>query len=259
MIRKVFLLSIAVSTAIVVIFIQQFFSVNKPAKEYCKINNTIYTFKLPVSDDGKEGCVIELNIPDTTVSGRIIYKKLIGNDDWTEIRLVRNENLISMLPKQKPNTKLQYYIELNSKGKVFFLAHKKPVILRFQQEVPKFIQYPYMILMFLALVLSIYVGLLALLKIENYKKYSLYVFYLFLGGACVLNLIVFFISFHKLVVRFDANNDLTVYRNLLIFLFWLGVFYINRKKENRYISLFVSIITLLIFILPQNILFHWLL
>jgi hypothetical protein len=260
MLKKVVLLSIAVGLTIIAVFVQQFNSNNRPAKEYSNINGKVYSFKLPSVYEGKEGCLIEINIPDSSVSGSVFYKTLNSNDLWISKKLIRmNENLISLLPNQKPNGKLQYFIELKSFDRIYYLAHNNPVIVRFQEEPPKYILYPQVISLFLALIFSFYSGLLAIFKIDTYKKYSLLAYYFMLAGALILNILVFLVSFKSLYIKFEANNDLSVYRNLLLFLLWLLVFYINRKKEQRLITIIMSSLILLIFCLPQNVLFYWIL
>ncbi len=259
MIKKVTLLLVAAGIAVIAVFVQHFTSNDNPTKKYCNINNKVYCFKLTVYHEGKDGSVIEINIPDTAVTGVIFYKSLKANDIWISIKMIRlNETLITMLPNQKPNDKLQYYIELKSVGRKYFISQDNPVIVRFQNEVPKFILYPQIVLIFLALIFSCYVGLLVIFNIETYKKYSVLTFYLMLAGALILNLIVNLISFKSLFIKIEATNDLTLYRNLIIFLFWLLLFYVYRKKENRFVTFVISFVTLLFYCLPQSILFGWL-
>jgi hypothetical protein len=259
MLKKVILLSIAIGLTIIAVFIQQFTSNNRPVKEYTNINGKVYNIKLPVFYEGKEGCLIEINIPDSSVTGNVFYKTLNGRENWCPKRLIRmNENLISMLPNQKPNVKLQYYLELKSFKRSYYLAHSNPVIVRFQEEVPKYIIYPQVICIFLALILSCYAGLLAIFKLDTYKKYSLLAYYFMLAGALVLNLVVYVITFRTIFVKFEVYNDLTVYRNLLLYMFMLLIFNINRKNENRFFTCIISTLTLLVFCLPQNFLFYWL-
>ena len=104
MLKKVFLLAISIALAILAAFIQQFFVSDNPIKTNIEINKNFYTLKLPIVYEGLQECLIELPISDIDISGSIYYKVAKANDDWKTISLIRmNDNLVSILPAQKPN------------------------------------------------------------------------------------------------------------------------------------------------------------
>lgn len=257
MFKKVLLLSVSVGLAIIAVFIQQFFISDSPVKTSVEINGNSYTFGLPVVYEGDEECLIEMAIPDTSINGTLNYKIASSNDSWKNNPLIRmNDNLVNVVPRQKPNIKIEYYITLFYNGKSFDLPSDH-VILRFQKTVPKPIFYPYVLTLFLALIFACYTGSLAIYNINRYKKYAQITFYL-LTGCIILGLVVHLMSFRHLFLQFSPNNDLTFYKNLIIFLAWLGIYQLHKRKEYRYLTIAAAVLTLILFILPQHVVFSYL-
>jgi hypothetical protein len=258
MFQKVSLLLISVGLAIVAVFIQQFFISDNPVKADVQINGNKYTFKLPVFYEGDEECIIVLSIPDKGVKGSVSYKVASSNDKWKTNKLIRmNDNLVSVIPRQKPNIKIEYFITLASYSKTYTMPLGNPIYIRYQKMVPKPIFYPYVLTLFMALILACYTGFLTVYNINPFKKYIQLTFYLLICSI-VLGLIVHLISFRHLFLQLSPYNDLTFYKNLIIFLLWFGIYQLNKKKEYRFMTLAVAILTLLLYCTPQHIVFHYL-
>ena len=255
MFKKVTFLTIALGIAIIATIVQQFASHDRPYKAVIMINEQIYKLKLPVFHDGRNECLIELVIPDTTVTGAVFYKVLNSNEEWHQNKLIRmSDNLLSILPENKPNVKLQYYIMLYSKSSQYSLAKEELIVIRFQKEVPKYLQYPYVLLFFGSLIIACFAGMLTIKNIDSYKKYATLTFYLY-GAALFFGLIWHIYSFRHLFLQISPYNDLTFYKYLIVFLIWWGVYKLNQKKDWRYVTLAASIITLILYIIPPQIVF----
>jgi len=258
MFKKILFLAIAAIIAVISVFIQQFSSSDRPYNQEIQINSIDYSFKLPVYHEANEVCSIELLVPDTSVRGVLFYKLLKSKNDFKLINLIRmNEYLVSVLPHQKQNIKVQYYLQLNSAGKKYFIGKENPLIVRFQGVVPKYILFPHVVLMFVALIFSCFAGMLTFSHIDSYKKYASVTFFLFTLAALIFGLIIHLVSFRHLFVQVANYNDLTFYKNGIIFLLWLLVYYVNKKYEFKYLTLAVSIFTLILFCIPANIFFGW--
>ncbi len=257
MLKKVLFLAIALGITIIATFVQQFATYDRPYKATLMINEVIYTLKLPVVHDANNECLIELVIPDSTVQGEVFYKVLNSSEEWHTNKLIRmSDNLLSILPENKPNVKLQYYIMLYSKSSQFAIAKEDPIVIRFQKDVPKYLQYPYVLLFFGALMMACFAGLLTVYDIDSYKKYARITFYLF-SAAIFFAFIWHIVSFNHLFLRISHYNDLTFYKYLIIFLIWWGVYKINQKYELRYITLAASILTLILYSIPSQLVFDW--
>jgi hypothetical protein len=255
MFKKIILLAISCGLAIVAAFVQQAFISDNPVKTSIEINNTNYSFKLPVVNESDQECLIELAIPDTSIKGMIYYKVAKANDELKSLTFIRmNDNLVNILPYQKPNVKLEYFITLATHGITYKLPIDNPVVIRFQSSVPKIIYYPYTLALFLVLILSCYSGFLSAYNLNSIRKYVNLTFY-FMSGSIVLGLIVHILAFRHLFLQISPNNDLTYYKYLLVFLVWLGMYYLNKKKEHRFLILAASILTIILYCLPQHLVF----
>ena len=259
MLKKVLFLAIALGITIVATFIQQFSSYDRPYKAVIMINEEIYKLRLPVVHDANEECLIELNIPDTSVSGTIFFKVYQSNENWHSNNLIRmSDKLLNILPVTQPNVKMQYYIMLHSRSSQFAIAKEEPVVIRFQKEVPKYLLYPYVLLMFLALILSNFAGMLTVYNIDSYKKYIGITFYLFLA-TLVFGLIWHIISFRHFFMQISPYNDLSFFKYLIILGIWWGVYKISQKHDWRYLILSASVVTLVLYCIPAQLVFSWIL
>ena len=257
MIQKVLFLLIATALTIIATFVQQFSSSDRPYNTDIKINSKSYSLSLPVLHEGNEECLIEINLPDTTVKGNLVFKLLNSSEEWKSTNLIRmNDNLVNVLPIQNANIKISYYIELNSKGKTYYISKEKPIIVRFQETVPKYILFPQVMIMFLALIIACFSGLLSIFNADSYKKYANLTFYLFSGGV-FLSLLIHIIAFRHLLLQLLPYNDLSLYKNLIIFLIWFGLFKLNKKYDYRYLTLTATVFTLVLYCLPQHFIFGW--
>jgi hypothetical protein len=260
MFKKILFFGIAVALSILTVAVEQVLNNDFFYKNTIDIRNKTYSFNLPKVNSGEVDCIIELNIPDTAVHGKIFYKLYKSKNDWTSISLLRlNDKLVSILPYQKPNVKYAYYIELYSNKGVSTIGSKDSFyVVRFKGEVPKLISYTKTLIFFIALILSCYVGIYTMFNYENFLKYSRLVFYLLIAGI-ILDLTSFLIAYHHLFIVPSSVNDLSFYKNLIIFIVWGIVFYIQRDdKEKRIPVLIASLLTLILYCIPENNLFGFL-
>lgn len=255
MIKKVTFFLFSIGLAVIATFIQQLTSSDRPHKKYVVVNDTLLKVDMPVVHEGDD--ILSIVLPDTSIKAHIFYKRLNIDENWQKISCIRmGENLESVLPFHKPNIKIQYYVELLKEGKSYFVAKNNPVIMRFQDLAPKYLVFPYVIVMFVALVLVCFSGILAILKSDSYKKFVAFTFSLLIAGT-LLSLIIHLVTFKHLFVQISVYNDLSFYKNLLIMMFWLLLFYINRKYSVRSATFVVATITLLLYCLPQHFISKW--
>jgi hypothetical protein len=256
MIKKVTLLLFSVGLAIVATFIQQLTSSDRPHRKYVVVNDTLVKVVLPVVHEGDD--IISFVLPDTSIKAYIYYKQLNIDEHWDKITCIRmGENIESVFPFHKPNIKIQYFIELIKNGKSYFVAKNNPVVLRFQDLPPKYLMFPYVILMFIALTLACFSGILALMKSESYKKMVAVTFYLILSGT-LLSLVIHLVTFKHLLIQISVYNDISFYKNLGILVLWFSLFYLNKKYALKVATIAISFITLLLYCLPQHFISKWL-
>lgn len=213
----------------------------------------VYNLKLVRSHGGNTDCPVELNIADTSVSGTIKYKRYPTKDDWTTIELKRNgDKLTASLPHQPPAGKLEYLIELHKEGKTINNISESHVVIRFKGAVPDIVLIPHILLMFFAMLISNFAGLLA---IANHKRMVLYTnitLALIIVGGMILGPIMQLHAFGELWTGFPNGKDFTDNKTLIALIFWIFAFVVNRKKQNRWWIIAAAIVMLAIYMVPHS-------
>ncbi len=213
-----------------------------------------YFFKLPRSHGGESDCWLELEIPDTLITGELYFRRFPTNEDWQVTGFIRRkEKLVAFLPHQPPAGKLEYYLLLKRAGQVFREPYGEPVVIRFRGEVPAGIIIPHVLLMFLAMLFSNLALLLALFNFKQYRLYgSITMVILFIGGL-IFGPLVQKYAFGQWWTGFPLGFDLTDNKTLIAFVFWLIAVFGNIRKDRRYLTLLAAIVMLVIFSIPHSV------
>jgi hypothetical protein len=255
MFKKLLLLSISIAVAITASIYQQITGPEKPYNAELKVSGTLHNFKLPSVYEGDDECLIEIPISDSTIIGHIFYKKYNVNEQWKSLRLIRmNDNLVSIIPYEKPVIKVEYYLEFTSNNQKYYVFKEKPAVVRFQGKIPKIIHYPYVLLIFITLILTVFSAFLALYKLDSHSKYFNLSYLLFAIGT-VISAIIFFISMKHLYIAINQYNDLTFYKTLFVYAVFTIAYLANKKKNHIYYPIIVAAILLICYFVPQSVLF----
>ena len=222
-------------------------------KTQVTIDNQNYKFKLVRSHGGTTDCKILLGMPDKNVSGILVYKKYPTKDEWTQVELTRENDLLTgSLPNLLPAGKYEYKITLRKGVQNFELNDGKPVIIRFKGHVPEIILFPHIFFMFFAMFLGNVAGIMAVFKFKKYRFYTnITVIALFIGGM-ILGPVVQLYAFNELWAGIPFAWDLTDNKTLVAFLFWVLAFFMNRKKERPVYTIVASIVMLIVYSIPHS-------
>ena len=222
-------------------------------KTQVTIDNQNYKFKLVRSHGGTTDCKILLGMPDKNVSGILEYKKYPTKDEWTQVELTRENDLLTgSLPNLPPAGKYEYKITLRKGTQNFELNDGKPVIIRFKGHVPATILIPHIFFMFFAMFLGNVAGIMAVFKFKKYRFYTnITVIALFIGGM-ILGPVVQLYAFNELWAGIPFAWDLTDNKTLVAFLFWVLAFFMNRKKERPVYTIVASIVMLIVYSIPHS-------
>lgn len=217
------------------------------------INQSSYHISLLRTHGGDENFPVELEIPDTSIYGKIFFKRYPTNDDWQSADLKREGNfLLGFLPHQPPAGKLAYYLKLFSSGETVDVSKESPVIIRFKGSVPKVILYPHVFFMFFAMLLSTLATLLALGKHKRFRFYgNITLVALFIGGL-ILGPMVQYHAFCDAWTGIPFGWDLTDNKTLISFLVWLMAVIANRKTERPAFTILAGVVLLLIYSIPHS-------
>lgn len=212
-----------------------------------------YNLKLKRSHGGTSDCKIELNIPDSVVTGTINYRKFPTRDNWASVAMFREGScLVALLPNQPPAGKLEYKIELSAGALKYSLNNGDSVIVRFKGDVPAAVLIPHILLMFIAMLLSNLAGVMALFRYKKYKVYGWATLITLFAGGLILGPVVQWYAFGEFWTGIPFAWDLTDNKTLFAFLFWILACFMNRRKEKPVYTLLASLVMLAVYSIPHS-------
>lgn len=227
-----------------------------PVKGEVSIQGTPIRYRFLRSETVGTDAKVSIQVPDTTVTGFVKYRRLNSSDEWTAVDFSREENtLVAFLPEQPPAGKLIYYVTLTGKDGPVSVTGDKPVILRYKGDVPGWILLPHIVLMFLAMLLSNRAGLEALDRNGHYYRYLVWTIGLFFVGGFVLGPLMQKYAFGAYWTGIPLGTDLTDNKTLIAMLGWIWAWFKNRKgKAGRGWVIFAFVLMLAIYLIPHSLL-----
>ena len=224
-----------------------------PKRMSLTTENTIYKVRLVRSHGGDADCPLKFNIANNEISGTVTYKRYHTNDEWLSAELKRDgEFLVASLPHQPPAGKIEYKISFLKGGKTLNNPEDYHVVVRFKGGVPNFILIPHVLLMFIAMLLSNLVGILAVAKHKKMVFYTNLTFIILLVGGMIYGPLMQLYAFGELWTGFPKGMDLTDNKTLIAFVFWIVAVIMNRKKQRPVWIIVASIIMLAIYLIPHS-------
>jgi len=187
------------------------------------------------------------------VQGELIYRKYPTEDRWQTILLNREGELLTgNLPYQPPAGKLEYFLKLSSRNEELDLFKNAPVIIRFKGAVPGSILLPHIFIIFAAMLLSNFTGIIAFMRHPKQRIYGrITLIILFLGGM-IFGPLVQFQAFGEYWTGIPFGWDLTDNKTLIAFLFWVLAVAGNWKRERPSLTILAAAIMLIIFSIPHS-------
>lgn len=241
-----------------------------PRSVNVSVNDSAYTLRFVRSIDLSERSEIKLGIADTSVKAVLFYKRYGTNDEYTAstfhykvypvnsfimnkvFKITEDKGLFADLPVQPPAGKLQYYIEYTDSKGTKTIFKEDPVVVRYKGSVPGFILGPHILIMFIAMLFSTLAGLMSIMKVESYKKYSVWTLILLIIGGMILGPVVQKYAFGELWTGVPFGWDLTDNKTLIAVIFWILAVVMNRKKERPLYTALAAIILLLVYSIPHS-------
>jgi len=226
-----------------------------PVKVKKEIGQTVIRTELIRTYDGQGDAKVILNIPDTSIKGKVQFRRFKSYDNWTSAPMIRKgDSLIASLPHQAISGKVMYHISL-IKGKEEFLLNDDPAVLRYKGHVPMVILLPHILIIFLAMLFSTITGLEAITKGKHTFLYTwITIITLFFGGL-VLGPLVQKLSFGVYWAGWPFGHDLTDNKSVVAFLFWVIALIVQyRNRDRKFWTLLASIVLLIVFLIPHSLL-----
>ncbi len=213
-------------------------------------------YELPRSAEIAADCEVGVELPDSKVNGRLLFKRFKTADPWTEIEMFRQAGrLVGYLPKQPMAGKLAYKVVLSDEQKEVSLSGDEPVVIRFKRHTPLPLVLTHVFVIFAAMLFSTRAGLAALDRKSDPRRLAVWTAVLLFVGGFILGPLMQKFAFDAWWTGFPLGTDLTDSKTLFAMLAWIVALVAGRKgRQNRRWVLVASIITLIIFLIPHSLL-----
>jgi hypothetical protein len=251
--KSSFLWIISILFTLFIAYYQRTTGPTYPVSGKATINGKVIRFRLLTSCTSDKPAEIMVKGNTLGMVGRIRYKKFNTGEDFQEINMrVENNVLKGELPPQPPAGKLAYSVMV-SDGKQELQLNEKPVVIRFKGSVPAYVLIPHVILMFLAMLFSTRTGIEAFLKRDKTGSYTSFTLIFLLIGGMFLGPVVQKYAFGAYWTGWPFGRDLTDNKTLVAFVAWI-IAYIRLRKDNsnRGWAVAASLILLLVYLIPHS-------
>lgn len=240
-----------------------------PRSESVTLGDSLYKLELARTSGPRDARII-LPVKDTAVHARLFYKRLNVAEEWTKVdfawKEIRYHTFImkkifrkkdetaqaAYIPKQPPAGKMQYFLEIEKNGQVVPVGKNDPVVIRFKGDVPAWVLIPHIILMFLAMLFSTIAGLFAAFRIDRFKRYTLWTFFILFIGGFILGPWVQWYAFGEWWTGIPFGWDLTDNKTLFAFVFWIAALFGIKGKGRPWLIIVAAVMTLVIFSIPHS-------
>lgn len=254
--KKILLWVLAFVITVSAAFYQRMTGPTHPLRGKAMLNDTEIAFKLERDPETTSDYEVRVEVPQTEITGTLLYKRHKTDDPWTKITMVREDDFLAgSIPKQPTAAKMEYKIFLASQGKEISLSGEKPVIIRFKDPVPTVILILHIIIIFLAMMFSTRAGIEALNPKGNPRKLVLWTIGLLIVGGFILGPLVQKYAFGAFWTGFPFGTDLTDNKILIAMIGWVAALIAGRRgKPARWWVLGASILLMAVYLIPHSLL-----
>jgi hypothetical protein len=104
-----------------------------PIENSIEFAGTELSYTLLRSHGGEGDMPVEIMIPDSTIDGKLFFRRYKSLDDWASHQMIRDDSLVhSSIPHQPPAGKVEYYIQLTKNDISTTIPQSETVITRFK-------------------------------------------------------------------------------------------------------------------------------
>lgn len=244
---------IAIFLTLISIVYQRISGPNYPFKFKIQGISETYKLKLPKTETTDNQFTLSFEIPDTTVSGVLAFRRYPTNDEFANIPLERIGSALTFTAPALPSAgKYEYYLIFDQAGKKIPVRQDKPMIIRFNDPVPDPVIISHVFFMILASFFSMMVTLLTIRKHPAFRKFGLMAFAALTVGGMILGPIVQKYAFGEYWTGIPNGWDLTDNKTLIVWVAFLIAALLNVKKERPTPYLIASILFILINLIPHS-------
>ncbi len=182
------------------------------------------------------------------LTGKYFYK-LQDDSIWISRELVKDNFLLTgILPKQKPETVLYYYVELYSKDITTVITVNKYAQIKFFGKIPVVVDILRFVFLFGGLLFAVRTGLESFNKNIKTKKFAVMFLIIFLTLNALINPLYLTYKYGFINHSVPSIERLFYPAELLIFIIWIiTTIVLFSKPKLKYTSLVSAVLTLLMF------------
>ncbi|MCX6306482.1 MAG: hypothetical protein NT040_16080 [Bacteroidetes bacterium] len=236
-------------------FYQKMTGPTYPVRGHAEIGGQEVKYRLIRSYDLSDDAKVTVVVPDTSVKGELRLRRFKSLDSWqTQPMLRHGDTLIGALPHQAPAGKVMYEVTL-SNGDQRVLLNDHPAVLRYTGYVPRYILFPHIFFMFMAMLFSTLTGLMVIFRGRNTYLYAWITVISVAIGGLFLGPIVQKFAFGAYWTGWPFGHDLTDNKSLVAFIFWVIALVVMKKhRENKLWPILASIVLMAVFMIPHSVL-----
>ncbi|MGA9120517.1 MAG: hypothetical protein WB699_14230 [Bacteroidota bacterium] len=220
------------------------------------IGNTTAHYRLLRSHETGSDAPVDIAIPESSVVGRMEWKRFKTGDPWHSVPMRRDNGVLSaQLPQQPAAGKLEYRVILSADGQDHVVPDQGGVVLRFKGEVPSAVLIIHVLAMFGGMLLSTRAGLEWFHQTPRFRPLILATIVLLGVGGIVLGPIVQKYAFDAYWTGWPFGHDLTDNKTIFALLCWVAALVAMKKSRSpRAWALGAAIVTFLVFMIPHSVL-----
>jgi len=197
---------------------------------------------------------VALDVPDTDVTGVVLWRRLGAGDDWARAPMIREgDRLATHLPAQPSAGKLEYSVILTRGGRTLVVNGNEAVVARFKGDVPAFVLAPHIFFMFFAMLWSNRAGLEALTGGAGRHKMALTTLGLLVVGGLILGPIVQKYAFGAYWTGWPLGEDLTDNKLAVAAAAWaIAVWRRGNGKGARTMAIIAALVVFAVYMIPHS-------
>lgn len=188
-----------------------------------------------------------------SLSMTLFFKRYRSNDTISVVKAVREGGIFTvMLPSQPPAAKLEYFVEFSDNGNHSSMGYGENLTIRFKNPVPVWALLPHILLMFMAMLFSTYIGVIAFDKKQNTKIPVILLLISLIVGGMIFGPIVQKYAFGEFWTGWPLGRDMTDNKTLAALIVWLAAIWGNRNKNKRWWYAVAATFMLFIYSIPHS-------
>jgi len=213
------------------------------------------SYSLDRSHAGGDDAPVAVLTQDSSIAGTLMWRPYRSSDAWQSSPMHYEDGMLrGTMPAQSPMEKIEYQIALTMSDQATIIPMGGPLMLRFKDEVPLWVIFPHVLVMFAAMLLATRSGLEvfakepALTKFVNWTVVSLFV------GGFIMGPLATHYAFDLWWTGWPIGNDITDNKTLIAFVVWALTWGVARFVKNPKPWVFAAaLVMLIVFLIPHSI------